>query len=133
MAKLKLREDNPATANNAHAMVAKDGEIVEFHKECRCEGQVEVWLNRLLTTMRDSLRYFFSYKVDFKGSLDLIPSPSTSVKILIMGGKVSLSCKVKTLLGIVNKLLKKMFFDITQQCFALLPQADFPANNLNFH
>ena len=56
MAKLKLREDNPATANNAHAMVAKDGEIVEFHKECRCEGQVEVWLNRLLTTMRDSLR-----------------------------------------------------------------------------
>ena len=62
MAKLKLREDNPATANNAHAMVAKDGEIVEFHKECRCEGQVEVWLNRLLTTMRDSLRYLFSYK-----------------------------------------------------------------------
>ena len=56
MAKLKLREDNPATANNAHAMVAKDGEIVEFHKECRCEGQVEVWLNRLLTTMRDTLR-----------------------------------------------------------------------------
>ena len=61
MAKLKLREDNPATANNAHAMVAKDGEIVEFHKECRCEGQVEVWLNRLLTTMRDSLRYLFIY------------------------------------------------------------------------
>ena len=61
MAKLKLREDNPATQNNAYAMVAKDGEIVDFHKECRCEGQVEVWLNRLLTTMRDTLRYFFSY------------------------------------------------------------------------
>ena len=27
----------------------------------------------------------------------------------------------------------KMFVDITQQCFALLPQVNFPANNLNFH
>ena len=41
-----------------------------------------------------------------------------------MGGKVCLRCKGKTLLGIV---------DSTQQCFALLPQKNFPANNLNFH
>ena len=41
-----------------------------------------------------------------KGSLDLIPSPSPSVKIQIMGGKVCLRCKGKTLLGVVNKLLK---------------------------
>ena len=41
-----------------------------------------------------------------KGSLDLIPSLSHSVKIQIMGGKVCLRCKGKTLLGIVNKLLK---------------------------
>ena len=41
-----------------------------------------------------------------KGSLDLIQSPSPSVKIQIMGGKVCLSCKGKTLLVIVNKLLK---------------------------
>ena len=42
-----------------------------------------------------------------KGSLDSIPSPSTSVKIKIMGGKVCLRCKSKTLLGgMVNKLLK---------------------------
>ena len=41
-----------------------------------------------------------------KGSLDLIPSPSPSVKIQIMGGKVCLSCKSKTLLGLANKLLK---------------------------
>ena len=26
-----------------------------------------------------------------------------------------------------------MFVDITQQCFALLPQVNFPAKNLNFH
>ena len=41
-----------------------------------------------------------------KGSLDWIPSPSPSVKIQIMGGKVFLRCKGKTLLGVVNKLLK---------------------------
>ena len=41
-----------------------------------------------------------------KGSLDLIPSPSPSVQIQILGGKVSFKCKGKKLLGIVNKLLK---------------------------
>ena len=41
-----------------------------------------------------------------KESLDLIPSPSPSVKIQIMGGKICLRCKGKTLLGVVNKLLK---------------------------
>ena len=39
-----------------------------------------------------------------KNSLDSIPSPS--VKIQIIGGKVCLRCKDKTLLGVVNKLLK---------------------------
>ena len=39
-----------------------------------------------------------------KGSLDLIPSPSPSVKIQIMGRKVCLRCIGKTLLGDVNKL-----------------------------
>ena len=41
-----------------------------------------------------------------KGSLDSIPSPSSSVKIQIMGRKVLLRYKGKTLLGVVNKLLK---------------------------
>ena len=39
-----------------------------------------------------------------KGSLDSISSPSRSVKIQIMGGKVCLRHTGKTLLGIVNKL-----------------------------
>ena len=39
-----------------------------------------------------------------KGSLDLIQSPSPWLKIQIIGGKVCLRCKGKTLLGIVNKL-----------------------------
>ena len=37
-------------------------------------------------------------------SMDSIPSPSPSVKIQIMGGKVCLRCKGKTLLDVVNKL-----------------------------
>ena len=41
-----------------------------------------------------------------KGDLDLIPSPSPSVKIQIMSGKVCLRCKGKILLVVVNKLLK---------------------------
>ena len=55
MAQLKLRDDK-SKANNAFAMVAKDGEYVEFDKDCVCEGQVEVWLNRLMATMRSSIR-----------------------------------------------------------------------------
>ena len=49
---------------------------------------------------------FFKVEKILKGSLDSIPSPSTSVKIQIMGGKVCLRCKGKTLLGVVNKLLE---------------------------
>ena len=49
---------------------------------------------------------YFKIEKLLKGSLDLIPSPSPSVNIQIMGGKVCLRCKGKTLLGVVNKLLK---------------------------
>ena len=52
--------------------------------------------------------YIFSilFKVEkiLKGSLDSIPFPSSSVKTQIMGGKVCLRFKGKTLLGIANKL-----------------------------
>ena len=68
-----------------------------------------------------------------KGSLFSIPSPSPSVKIQIMGRKVCLRCKGKTSLDIATKIWKKKFADITQQCFALLAQVNFLANNLNFH
>ena len=44
-----------------------------------------------------------SIKVEKSGS---IPTPSPSVKIQILGGKVCFECKGKTLLGFVNKLLK---------------------------
>jgi hypothetical protein len=50
-------------------------------------------------------KYFIVEKI-FKGSLDSIPSPSPSVKVQLMGGKVCLRCTGKTFLGIVNKVLK---------------------------
>ena len=62
-----------------------------------------------------------------KGSLDSIPSPS--VKIQIMGGKVKQNIAGRCQQTFGNK----KFVDITQQCFTLLPQVNFPANNLNFH
>ena len=47
-------------------------------------------------------------------------------KFKLWAGKFALGLfKGKTLLGVVNKLLKR-FVDITQQCFALLPQVTFP-------
>ena len=39
-----------------------------------------------------------------KGSLDSIPSPSMEIQNMV--GKVCLRCKGKTLLGVVNELLK---------------------------
>ena len=80
--------------------------------------------------IKETTTYYFKVENILKGSLDSIPSSSPSVKIQIMGGKICLRCKGKTLLGVVNN---KKFVDITQQCFALLPQVNFPANNLNFH
>ena len=70
-----------------------------------------------------------------KGSLDLIPSPSPLVTIQIMGGKVCL-CKGKTLLGLVNNLLKTkslMKSPSNVSIFALFPQVNFSAKNLDFH
>ena len=68
-----------------------------------------------------------------KGSLDPIPSPSTSVKIQVMDGKVCLRCKGKTLLDAINKFLKtKRLLTSPNNFFALLPQVKFSIHNLNF-
>ena len=49
------------------------------------------------------------YKVEkiLKGSLDLILSPSPSVKIQVMGWKVGLRCKGKTLPGKTKSMFGK--------------------------
>ena len=72
--------------------------ICPFHLSCeKCE-EIGKHEHHLIMT---------SSKVEtiLKGSLVSIPSPSPSVKIQIMGGKVCLRCKGKTLLGVVNKIL----------------------------
>ena len=48
--------DPTKLSNNAYAMSSKDGEYVLFNSDCVCEGQVEVWLNKLMETMRESIR-----------------------------------------------------------------------------
>ena len=60
MAKLKMREVDGKPSNTAVSMTAKDGEIVKFSSECVCEGQVEVWLNKLMNAMRATIRHEFS-------------------------------------------------------------------------
>ena len=57
MAKLKMGEG--ALSNTTITMVSKDGEVVNFIEPCLCEGQVEVWLNRLMAAMRNTIRAEF--------------------------------------------------------------------------
>ena len=59
MAKLKMIDDVGVPSNVAQTMIAKDGENVDFVTPCVCEGQVEVWLNKLLSTMRSTIRNEF--------------------------------------------------------------------------
>ena len=52
-----------------------------------------------------------------------------SITLIFSKNSNFLRFKGKTLLGVKNK----KFVVITQQCFALLPEVSFQANNLNFH
>ena len=72
----------------------------------------------------------FKVEESLKGSLDSILSPSPSVQIQIMGGKVCLRRKGKTLLGIVNKLF---VLKICCQHPTMLFLNTFPAHDLNIH
>ncbi len=58
MSALKFEEDSEGNpTKTATAMYAKDGEFVEFPDICDCNGQVEVWLNRLLDSMKATVRH----------------------------------------------------------------------------
>ena len=59
--------------------------------------QIFWWFLVATITILSTLSQFLSVLLVISGCLDLIPSPS--VKIQTMGGKVSLRCKGKTLLG----------------------------------
>lgn len=56
LGKLLYRENT----KQAYAMISKEnGEEVAFLNECSCEGQVEVWLNRITDSMRLTLHKIF--------------------------------------------------------------------------
>ena len=74
--------------------------------------------------------YFHKVKNISEESLDSMPSPSPSVKIQKIGGK---GVKAKHCWALSTNFKNKKIVDITQQCFALLPQVNLPVNNLNFH
>ena len=84
-----------------------------------CHRQYSLHRKFLRSMLRNMWWYAMASKVEkiLKCSLDLIPSPSPSVKIQIMAGKFAWGWNAKH----------------CRQCFALLPQVNFPANNLNFH
>ena len=82
-----------------------------------------VWvIHKLCKLCQVGKQVFSKVEKILKGSLDLMPSPSTSVEIRIIGGKVCLKCRGKTLLEVVNKL--KFIHP------AMLPSVNFLANSL---
>jgi len=60
MARLKLREKVEKTACG---MFAKDGEDLDFPRDCDLGGQVEVWLNRLLEMQCETVHYWLTDSV----------------------------------------------------------------------
>uniref|UniRef100_A0A665X1X3 Dynein, axonemal, heavy chain 9 n=1 Tax=Echeneis naucrates TaxID=173247 RepID=A0A665X1X3_ECHNA len=58
MAKMRFEaagEGNPS--KTGLGMYSKEEEYVPFNQPCDCTGQVEVWLNRVLDTMRSTVRH----------------------------------------------------------------------------
>ncbi|KAF5404064.1 Dynein heavy chain axonemal [Paragonimus heterotremus] len=56
----KKKADGKTNTKIALSMGAKDGEVVVLSKETDLDGQVEVWLNRLLDEMRATVRYYLA-------------------------------------------------------------------------
>ncbi|NXB98994.1 DYH17 protein, partial [Orthonyx spaldingii] len=58
LAKLKFQQGSDKKPQKvAHGMFSRDGEYVPFDAGCDLSGQVEIWLNRLLKSMRSTLRH----------------------------------------------------------------------------
>ena len=62
----------------------------------------------------------------------MIPSPSPSLKIQISGGNVCLRCKGKTLLGVVNKLLKTKILLTSPSNVCLITSCKLPRQQFEF-
>ncbi|XP_034049709.1 dynein heavy chain 9, axonemal [Thalassophryne amazonica] len=58
MAKMRFEADGEGNpSKTALGMYSKEEEYVPFNQPCDCTGQVEVWLNRVLETMRCTVRH----------------------------------------------------------------------------
>ena len=93
------------------AMIVLDKRIGSLEIDSKAERLLrEVVLNNMILFKYSGLLKlsfpFYKVKKILEDSLDSITSPSPSVKIQIMGGKVCLRFKGKTLLDVVNNLLK---------------------------
>ncbi|XP_036372722.1 dynein heavy chain 9, axonemal [Megalops cyprinoides] len=57
-AKVKFQADSDGNPTKTGlGMFSKEEEYVSFNEPCDCSGQVEVWLNRVLDTMRSTVRH----------------------------------------------------------------------------
>uniref|UniRef100_A0A4W6G4Y5 Dynein axonemal heavy chain 17 n=1 Tax=Lates calcarifer TaxID=8187 RepID=A0A4W6G4Y5_LATCA len=58
MAKMRFEADGEGNPSKTGlGMYSKEEEYVPFNQSCDCTGQVEVWLNRVLDTMRSTVRH----------------------------------------------------------------------------
>ena len=86
------------------ALVSGQGFVLPGNRRIGYLGHDGKFYSPSTVDRAEQVSTFIKVEKILKNSLDLIPSPS--VKIQIMGGKVCLTCKGKTLLGTVNKFLK---------------------------
>uniref|UniRef100_H3A2B2 Dynein axonemal heavy chain 9 n=1 Tax=Latimeria chalumnae TaxID=7897 RepID=H3A2B2_LATCH len=58
MAKMKFQESSDGQQTKTGlGMYSKEDEFVSFSEPCDCSGQVEIWLNRVLDSMRATVRH----------------------------------------------------------------------------
>ncbi|CBY09824.1 unnamed protein product [Oikopleura dioica] len=50
-------------SKSAIGMFSSEREYVDFQEECSCDGQVEVWLNRVMDSMRAAVRHYLAEAV----------------------------------------------------------------------
>ncbi|CAG5911397.1 unnamed protein product [Menidia menidia] len=63
MAKMRFEADEGGNPKTGVGMYSKEEEYVPFNQSCDCTGQVEMWLNRVLETMRSTVRHEMSEAV----------------------------------------------------------------------
>uniref|UniRef100_A0A8C5WIH4 Dynein axonemal heavy chain 17 n=1 Tax=Leptobrachium leishanense TaxID=445787 RepID=A0A8C5WIH4_9ANUR len=57
MAKMKFEGESESQSKTGLGMYSKEDEYVPFNEPCDCSGQVELWLNRVLDSMRATVRH----------------------------------------------------------------------------